>query len=352
MVGPDRQTPATAAAALAGIRRAAEETLAAWPDARAAVLFGSRARGDHLPSSDWDVAFITRSGDRVTPIPDGLPIRALRWDVQALALPEAVARLKALSIGHVGREIVRDGRLLAGGWNRPRPEGEPTMEPERYLQFIANTSNFIETAASAVAKAGMGGNWRDANFAANHFVSATADAAEHLAKAMLGRRGIDPFRRHDVDDLADQAVRAGHSALAEDIRKMDGFTREDHVAGYDGTNADRLGHAADRLPIVIQRLALELASAAEDPKLADVVARAARVVADSATTAEDILRLATVRDTEGRPPPPPYQWLAPLVGARDALLPEILGLQADLRPLVSPDPERDRGAWRSPSPFD
>ncbi len=102
MATPDRQTPAAGAATLAGIRRAAEETLAAWPEARAAVLFGSRARGDHLPSSDWDVAFITRNGDRVTAIPDGLPIEALFRDVQALALPEAVARRKALSIGHVG----------------------------------------------------------------------------------------------------------------------------------------------------------------------------------------------------------------------------------------------------------
>ena len=76
MASPDRQPPAAGAATLAGIRRAAEETLAAWPEAKAAVLFGSRARGDHLPSSDWDVAFITRTGDRVTPVPEGMPIEA------------------------------------------------------------------------------------------------------------------------------------------------------------------------------------------------------------------------------------------------------------------------------------
>ena len=44
-----------------------EVTLAAWPDARTAVLLGSRVRGDHLPSSDWNVAFITHSdGGQVT----------------------------------------------------------------------------------------------------------------------------------------------------------------------------------------------------------------------------------------------------------------------------------------------
>ncbi len=106
--------------------------------------------------------------------------------VQTLALPESVARRKALSIGHVGREIARDGRLLAGGWNRPRPDGEPAMEPGKYLQFISNTSDFIETAARQVAKAGKGGEWWGADHAAARFVASTADAAEHLAKAMLG----------------------------------------------------------------------------------------------------------------------------------------------------------------------
>ena len=53
------------------IRWAAEETLRRWPAAQAAVLFGSRARGEHRPDSDWDIAIITaRSGPR----PDGLPL--------------------------------------------------------------------------------------------------------------------------------------------------------------------------------------------------------------------------------------------------------------------------------------
>ncbi len=339
MASLDRQTPTAEAVTLAGIRRAAEETLTAWPDARAAVLFGSRARGDHRPSSDWDIAFITQTGDRVTAIPDGLPIKALPCDVQALALPEALARRKALSIGHVGREITRDGRLLAGGWNRPRPEGEPAMEPEKYRRFIFVASNHIRNAAGEVAEAGKRGDWLRTNYAADLFVARTADAAEHLAKAMLGRRGIDPHPTHGVDHLADQAERAGHPALAEDIRRLDGFTHEDHVAGYEGTGADRLDHAAGRLPVVVRRLALELASAAEDPEFAEVAARAAMDVADSAATAEDTLRLAIARDGAGLPPPPPYHWLAPLVEARESFLSELLKLQADLRPLTDPDPE-------------
>ena len=131
---------------------------------------------------------------------------------------------------------------------------------------------------------------------------------------------------------------------------MDGFTKEDHVAGYEGANADRLRHAAARLPTVVRRLAQELASAAGDPKFAEVAPLAARVVANSARAAGDTLRLAIVRDgADPTPPPPPYQWLAPSVRARETFLSELLKLQADLRPLVGQ--ERDRGAWRSPSPF-
>ena len=61
-------------AGLAIIRNAAEATLAAWPEAEAAVLFGSRARGDYSHSSDWDIAFITGEGELIGPVPSGLPI--------------------------------------------------------------------------------------------------------------------------------------------------------------------------------------------------------------------------------------------------------------------------------------
>ena len=70
------------------IRTAAEETLVAWPEAKAAVLFGSRARGDHSADSDWDLAFIPRTGERVRPIPRGLPTEALPCRIQCLSLPD------------------------------------------------------------------------------------------------------------------------------------------------------------------------------------------------------------------------------------------------------------------------
>ncbi len=45
--------------AFKAIEKACKDALNSWPNAEAAVLFGSRARGDHRDDSDWDIAFIT-----------------------------------------------------------------------------------------------------------------------------------------------------------------------------------------------------------------------------------------------------------------------------------------------------
>ncbi len=346
-----RHTPPAKAVTLAGIRRAAEETLAAWPEARAAVLFGSRARGDHLPSSDWDIAFITRTGTHIGYIPEGLPIEALPCEVQALALPEAVARRKALSIGHVGRGVVRDGTLLAGGWTRPGTRGKLTMEPEEYGLFTGNAAERVGFAVAAAARVGRNGSWLRANSQAASFVTHSGGAAEHLAKAMLGRYGIDPERSHDVDRLAEQAERAGHSDLAENIRRMDGYTQRDNVATYGFRDTDRLRHAIQRLPVVIRQLERELASASGLPKYVAQVESVAVEAVETAFGAEDTLRLAIARDGADLSPPPPHRWLAPLVEARASLLSELLKLQTALQPLTGRETEPVRGAWRSPSPF-
>ncbi len=198
------------------------------------------------------------------------------------------------------------------------------MEPEKYRKFILNSTTHIRNAAVAAAETGEDRYWNLADDDAARFVAQTADAAEHLARAMLGRRGIDPEGSHDAELLAEQAERAGHSDLSEAVRQMDGFTRQDHLAGYDSTVSDRFCHAVLRLPVAIQRLEMELAAAARDPKFAEEVAglaiRAARVVARAA----DALRgagLLLAADTE---PPPPYAWLGPLPENREILLSELL----------------------------
>ncbi len=115
----------------AEIRRAAQETLDVWPKARAAVLFGSRARGNHPPDRDWDVAFITDGADdRMGATQRDLPFGRLDIGqcVNEIAVPERLVERKALCVGHVDRGIVADGRVLSGEWTRPGIEGQPFME--------------------------------------------------------------------------------------------------------------------------------------------------------------------------------------------------------------------------------
>ena len=97
------------------------------------------------------------------------------------------------------------------------------MEPEKYRKFILNSTTHIRNAAVAAAETGEDRYWNLADDDAARFVAQTADAAEHLARAMLGRRGIDPEGSHDAELLAEQAERAGHSDLSEAVRQMDGF---------------------------------------------------------------------------------------------------------------------------------
>lgn len=70
--------------------------------------------------------------------------------------------------------------------------------------------------------------------AANRFVSRTADAAEHLAKALLLRNGYQPQRIHNLAGLASRI--AGRDAgLAEKIGSLNGSTAIGHVAHYGDT---------------------------------------------------------------------------------------------------------------------
>ena len=145
------------------IRWAAEETLRRWPAAQAAVLFGSRARGEHRPDSDWDIAIITaRSGPR----PDGLPLFDLdRTDIPVLTAERI--RQRANALGAVECEIVRDGTLLAGHWDRPLLEGNPVMTEEDYRKWMAGALGHaveavmqLQVAAASALGSASSKRWR------------------------------------------------------------------------------------------------------------------------------------------------------------------------------------------------
>ena len=324
------------------LRRAAGTALDAWPEAKAAVLFGSRARGDHRTDSDWDVAFITEGdGDRCGTLPAHVPfpVDAIErdHDVSPLSIPEDLVFRKALCIGRVSRGVAADGRILAGKWMKPSVEGIPYMEASVYRTYMATSLEKIGNAAAVMARAGKSKIPDNILNQADIFTACTANAAEFLVKAMMGRHGLDPQPKHSLDILAAQARKAGHSVLAERIRKMNGFTAKDHVARYEGVSAERLVHALARFSHVMAEMQEELRfcrSGYPDPRTgAGLVVTAHEFYEDCVS----VLREAIDRDGTGMRLSEPFVWIQPLIDARSDSMHRLDSAVRALNPDISVD---------------
>ena len=281
----------------------------------------SRARGTHGPHSDRDIAFVTAGdGDRCD-VPDGLPLRyeCLRNEVNDIAIPEKLVERKALCVGHVGRGIAVDGRVLAGDWSRPKMEGVPVMDPDRYTRSLCASPGRIEAGTGASADIRCALARRHILERADRFVAATADAAERLAKAVMGRHGIDAWHTHDLNEPADLARRAGLGTLADDVARMNGAARRDHLAGYHGADRDSLARAIDRLPVILDLMRTELAALPVD--FLDPQETADRVNTAVGSFREDavLLRSAIERDGTDMTLPAPVNWIIPLLRTRATL---------------------------------
>ena len=116
---------------------AAARTLDAVPGAEAVLLYGSRARGSAMPDSDWDVAVVTREEFFLPDQYGRTPIEALHPSVNAIFLGTDLLRHKRNSPGHIAREVLRDGRLLAGRMPRVgRIKKNPPMEHQEFVAQI------------------------------------------------------------------------------------------------------------------------------------------------------------------------------------------------------------------------
>ena len=265
--------------------------------------------------------------------------------VNEIAIPEQLVARKALCIGHVGRGIVVDGKVLAGDWTKPRRKGSPFMEAEMYNGSVRNSLLMVWKACDAMAR--LSGDWDIALGRADDFVASTADAAEHLAKAAMGRHGLDAYNVHSLDALADQARKAGLEALAEDFLRMNGATGKDHVARYKGATRESLAHAIARLPIVLEFMRTELESLPDEfpaPQARQKLMKStAKLFSEGAAT----LRSAIERDGADLQPPEPYGWLKPLVESRNALA---TTLEATADALRKGAPGSGNDEWQPPEP--
>ena len=100
---------------------------------------------------------------------------------------------------------------------------------------------------------------------------------------------------------------------------MNGATRHDHKARYDGADAESLAHAIVRLPVVIDLMRKELAVISEsflDPEQAGRLEdTAARIFSNGAAS----LRGAVERDGTDMQPPEGCTWIALLIRSRETL---------------------------------
>ena len=218
----------------ADIRVDAEDLLRRRSDAKAVVLFGSRARGQAHEFSDWDVALITRSGDRerfLEPEEHGFS----RSGVECLVMPESVIEADCRTVGRLTRGLLRDGVVLAGRWKPHLPEQGACMNVDDYVSHLKAALKRFRRSADEYGELGDAlASWRSDDAACDAFVQLTSDATERTGKALLIGLGLDPEHSHSMARLAEQARRAGFSDQADWLADLNGGTHRDHMADYIG----------------------------------------------------------------------------------------------------------------------
>ncbi len=257
------------AATAAGLRAAAEATLRAWPEARAVLLYGSRAAGEPRPESDWDIALVTRTA-RDLPA-ERLPICDLPGRIAPAALPEAWLRAEANTRGALACDIARHGVLLAGEWTPPPLEDAPRMSAHHYGRGTVQAAGELDTGLTALARIDGRSLMAD-ECACERFERGTSDMARLLARAVLHRRGVDFQPTPDLSVLGQAAAEAGQVALGETLKAMNGGPKRPRNAPWWEDGLPDVGAATRRLGLALRLWPEELADALgdDDPELAAV----------------------------------------------------------------------------------
>lgn len=280
---------------------ACEYALRLWPNAKAAILFGSRARGDHHSESDWDVAFITQR-DESLPDSVGRVFELLRKrskiDVQPLAISQARLCESADSLGKIAAPIAREGRLIAGRCEWPEIESEPILKPVDYLGWRSGALRRIVSASKNLALAIDLARKSNVQSELGDFVAASSDAAERFAKIAFGKltsgTGVPIPKRHQINEIVDILDRVMEQNIGPDgewwrsdrgrkfrdlLRIMNGHGYKDHQFGYFNSELDAhdVDRAAQRLIATVSFAIVE----AEDLPGSEDLREASREVADN-----------------------------------------------------------------------
>ena len=237
------------------LRRTASKAVATCPGVEAVVLFGSRARGTAHRGSDWDVAVLSRANSTVEQ--HACRLLGEHERVNAFVLkPEAIEANRDQA-SRIEAAIARQGRLLAGAWNRPESRMEHLeMEPEDFRGDLEIAVRDISNAVSVLCGAALDGDVYVPNL-----VEFSQQAAEAVARSIVAGHGLLPIAAHELNDLAAQLENAysGRSGAeervryAEAIRGLNGNARAAHGARYARGQVEAPSDTVERL-LGVQRL--------------------------------------------------------------------------------------------------
>ena len=293
---------------------ACRQALRQWPQVRAAVLFGSRARGAAHPRSDWDVAIVLegsepRHPDLATSVfpRSELPDALVRVDAWALSEDDLERRARAL--GTLPYAVCRDGRVLAGEWNRPDPaqiEREAAVNSEDSARRMEMVMVKVHGAFTSIDAMSASGTWAGSGGDCANLLQNSADAADLLIKAVIERRGMPADRSHDIARLASEfaAERPDQGALAERMAALNGDSRAHHVAMHDfrAPEAADVRAAFGRLAGTLDLWASEIETTTGRDGMAAQLAGLARFADDRAGIWPDLARAPVLpKGDDGHP---------------------------------------------------
>ena len=271
------------------LREAARAALAADRNVRAVLLYGSRARGDHRPESDWDIAVVTCRG--------GWRLRCKQpagWGETPAIHPRSFLRLSEGELqgrpcrrgaaggsagawkdaaGHPAFALARDGVLLAGSWRRPVPGPPLPVGPDDYsrivgislrglMQAVHDAGRLVTDPADPVFRRFQSaeGFLRDCYWLSR----GTGWAASGLAVAALARFAKPGTRKRSPERLA-RAI--PDPVLAAAIAGLGGPVSEEDHRGEMVVLPGDLEAAFVRIARIAECLPAELLEAARAPQL-------------------------------------------------------------------------------------
>lgn len=165
------------------------------------VLFGSRARGDHHPESDYDLIVVLETvldrRERARSIRNALPRSGSGIDV--IVYTPAEFERSRLDVGALAYAGETEGRILyeRGPSRRARKVREaPSGEPDSLKDWLRRADN--DMAAMADISAGSG--------SADAICFHAHRAVEKFLKAALIRNHVAPHRTHELPHLLQRSA--------------------------------------------------------------------------------------------------------------------------------------------------